>query len=339
MWRKFRVPANVKQAGRQAQSRLLTNNPSDLKRIIMTLNRRNFLASTAVAATAASLPSVTAAAPAVQGSIADSVSYCLNMSTIREQTDDITQQVRIASEAGYTGIEPWMGHLEKFTQSGGKLSDLRKQISDAGLKVESAIGFAQWIVDDEGKRKEGLENAKRDMDVLAQIGGTRLAAPPVGGHRGGPKLDTFVIAERYRALLEVGDETGVVPQLEVWGFSTNLSRLGESVMACVEAGHPKACLLPDVYHIFKGGSDFGGLALLHDDAIQVFHMNDYPDTPSREEMNDSHRVYPGDGIAPLSSILNMISGNGRKVVLSLELFNKDYWKQDALEVAKTGLAA
>ena len=67
-------------------------------------------------------------------------------------------------------------------------------------------------------------------------------------------------------------------------------------------------------------------------------MNDYPEQPSRAEMNDSHRVYPGDGIAPLSDILNMIGGNGRKVVLSLELFNRDYWKQDALEVAKTGLA-
>lgn len=302
----------------------------------MTLNRRNFLASTAVAATAVSLPS--SATAAVPESIADSVSYCLNMSTIRKQTDDIKEQIRIASEAGYTGIEPWMGHLDKYTKSGGSLSDLNKRISDAGLQVESAIGFSQWIVDDDANRKAGLETAKRDMDVLAHLGGTRIAAPPVGAHRGGPKLDTFVIAERYRALLEVGDEMGVVPQLEVWGFSTNLSRLGESVMACVEASHPKACLLPDVYHIFKGGSDFGGLALLHDDAIQVFHMNDYPATPAREEMKDADRVYPGDGVAPISNILNMIRGNGRKVVLSLELFNEDYWKQDALEVAKTGLA-
>ena len=55
-------------------------------------------------------------------------------------------------------------------------------------------------------------------------------------------------------------------------------------------------------------------------------------------MNDSHRVYPGDGVAPLSKILQMIGGGGRSVSLSLELFNKDYWKQDPLEVAKTGLA-
>jgi len=306
----------------------------------MTLNRRRFLASTTIAATAASVLSPASAAPTqvADKPTANSFTYCLNMSTIREQTDDIKEQVRIAAEAGYGGIEPWMGHLKKYTDGGGSLTDLRKQIADAGLTVESAIGFANWIVDDDAKRQQALEEAKRDMDTLAQIGGKRIAAPPVGAHRNASKLDLFVVAERYRALLKVGDQTGVVPQLEVWGFSSNLSRLGESVMVCVEASHPKACLLPDVYHIFKGGSDFGGLAMLSDDAIQVFHMNDYPAEPAREQMNDSDRVYPSDGVAPLSDILKMIGGARRSVVLSLELFNKDYWKQDALDVAKTGLA-
>ena len=40
----------------------------------------------------------------------------------------------------------------------------------------------------------------------------------------------------------------------------------------------------------------------------------------------------------MSQSLNAIGGQGRSVVLSLELFNRDYWKQDPLEVAKTGLA-
>ncbi|MDG1897742.1 MAG: TIM barrel protein, partial [Fuerstiella sp.] len=223
----------------------------------MTTSRRNFLSSAAAATVLPAAASATAAAPAPLAA-ADSFTFCLNTSTIREQTQDIREQVQIAADAGYTGIEPWMRHLSQYVEAGGSLSDLRKRISDAGLTVESAIGFAQWIADDPERRQQGLEDAKRDMDILAQIGGLRIAAPPTGATKG-PKLDLFVVAERYRTLLEIGDETGVVPQLEVWGHSTNLSRLGESVMACVEASHPKACLLPDVYHIFKGGSQFGGL--------------------------------------------------------------------------------
>ena len=40
----------------------------------------------------------------------------------------------------------------------------------------------------------------------------------------------------------------------------------------------------------------------------------------------------------MSQILKAIGGNGRSIVLSLELFNRDYWKQDPREVATTGLA-
>ncbi|MEZ6059026.1 MAG: sugar phosphate isomerase/epimerase family protein [Planctomycetaceae bacterium] len=306
----------------------------------MNPSRRQFLAAAAAATTATIAASHVAASGASAASAAaqpTEFSYCLNTATIRGQELGIEQEVRVTAEAGYNAIEPWIGSLRKFVESGGVLKDLRSLISDSGLTVESAIGFAQWIADDEAARMKGLDEARRDMEMLREIGGTRIAAPPVGAHNDGPKLDLMVVADRYRALLEIGDETGVVPQLEVWGFSRNLSRLGESVAVCVEAGHPKACLLPDVYHIFKGGSDFAGLSLLSDSAIQVFHMNDYPSEPSRQEMNDSHRVFPGDGVAPLADILNMIGGHGRKVVLSLELFNRDYWQRDALEVAKTGL--
>ena len=269
----------------------------------------------------------------------DGFRFCLNTSTIREPKLGIEREVDIAGLAGYDAIEPWIPTLREFVSGGGKLTDLGKRIADAGLTVESAIGFAQWIVDDEKRRKEALEEAKRDMDMLREIGGIRIAAPPVGAHQGdSPKIELQVVAERFRALLEVGDQTGVVPQLEIWGFSKNLSRLGEVMYVVGETGHPKACLLLDIYHLYRGGSDFTGLDLISDSALQVFHVNDYPATPPREKMNDADRVYPGDGIAPMSRILNAIGGNGRSIVLSLELFNRDYWKLDPLEVAKTGLA-
>ena len=60
-------------------------------------------------------------------------------------------------------------------------------------------------------------------------------------------------------------------------------------------------------------------------------MNDYPAKPPRSEITDAHRVYPGDGVAPLASMLRDLRRIGFRGVLSLELFNRDYWKQDALQ--------
>lgn len=297
------------------------------------MSRRELLMGAAGAATLACVSHAAAAQPAPNR---DPFTYSLNTSTIRGQKLGIVQEVALAAKAGYRAIEPWINELEQYVEGGGSLRDLGKRIQDAGLRVESAIGFAEWIVDDEGRRKKGLESARRAMDMVRQIGGTRLAAPPVGATK---QIDLSLLraAERYRALLEVGDRIGVVPQVEVWGFSTTLSRLGESALVAIESGHPRACILADVYHLHKGGSGFGGLRLLNASSMHVFHMNDYPAQPPRAEITDAHRVYPGDGVAPLRQMLRDLYRLGFRGVLSLELFNRDYWKQDPLTVARTGL--
>lgn len=259
----------------------------------------------------------------------------LNTSTIRGQNLGIVRVVDIAGQAGYGGLEPWINELEAYQQSGGSLPDLRRRIEDAGLRVESAIGFFDWIVDDEAQRRKGLETAKRNMDLVSQIGGTRLAAPPVGATKQ-QGMDLRKIAERYRQLLEAGDPIGVVPQVEVWGFSTTLGRLSEAAYVAIESGHPKACILPDVYHLYRGGSDFSGIPLLGPSSIHVFHVNDYPKQPARGDLTDADRVYPGDGVAPLSNLLKDLRENHFRVMLSLELFHREYWKQDPLVVAQTG---
>ena len=66
-------------------------------------------------------------------------------------------------------------------------------------------------------------------------------------------------------------------------------------------------------------------------------MNDYPANKPVNEQTDSDRIYPGDGAAPLKQILSDLYAMGGTKILSLELFNETYWKQDALLVAKTGL--
>jgi 2-keto-myo-inositol isomerase len=268
--------------------------------------------------------------------------YCLNMSTIQKcllggKELDVQDQIKVASKAGYSGGELWLRNIQKFFSGGGKLSDLRKQIHDSGLTVESAIAFGKWLVDDETTRKKGLEECARDMDTIRELGGTRIAAPPTG-MTDQPSMDLDKAGERYRALLELGRKHGCVPQIEVWGFSKNCYSLKQVLYICAAAAHPDACILPDVYHLYKGGSDFNDLGMLAGSKVHVFHINDYPNDPSRSEIKDEHRVYPGDGVAPISSILQTMVANGFRGTLSLELFNRDYWKQDAQEVANTGLA-
>lgn len=299
------------------------------------ISRRDFVGAAGALLAGGRVPAVAGAQPSTGDG--NRFRYCLNTSTIRGQKLGLAREVDVAAEAGYDAIEPWVSSLQEHTRSGGTLRDIRKRIEDRGLSVESAISFPRWIVDDDAVRAEAVEQVKREMDLLAQIGGKRIAAPPAGA-TDGAELDLLKAAERYRALLELGDQTGVVPQVEVWGPSKNLHRLGQSMFVVIESGHPKACLLPDVYHIYKGGSDFHGFKTISSRTIQVFHLNDYPANPPRATIRDGDRVMPGDGIAPLTQILRDLCNNGSEAVLSLELFSQVYWDKDPLAVAREGLA-
>jgi 2-keto-myo-inositol isomerase len=261
---------------------------------------------------------------------------CLNTATIMGQNLSLAQEIDITAKAGYDGIEPWLNKLEKHAKDGGSLKDLGKRARDVGLAIPDVIGFFEWIVDDEQRRKKGLEEAKRAMDLVRQVGGLRLAAPPVGAtEKAG--LDLLKAAERYRALLELGDQMGIVPVAEVWGFSKTLGRLGEAALVAIQSQHPKACVLADVFHLYKGGSGYEGIKLLSGNALPIIHMNDYPADPPRDKIKDEHRIYPGDGIAPLKKMLRNLREVGFQGFLSLELFNRELWRQDALVVARTGL--
>ena len=181
-----------------------------------------------------------AAGPAAQAPL-PTFRYCLNTATIRGQKLGIVKEIEIAAQAGYDAIEPWADAVADYAKNGGSLPDLKKRIADSGLTVEGAISFPEWIVDDDSRRAQGMERAKREMEMMAQIGGKRFAAPPAGA-TGLPKLELPKVAERYRALLEAGDQLGVVPQLELWGFSKNLGRLSECVAVAMESGHHNACV-------------------------------------------------------------------------------------------------
>ncbi len=296
--------------------------------------RRSMLATLPIAAGSALISPVATAQSDLRLS---GFKLALNTGTIRGYKLPLEEQIELAIKTGYQGIEPWLSDLANADKTPGKLDTLRQRCQDANLRVVSAIGFAQWAVNDNTARANALEQMKRDMELVKKIGGTHIAAAPAGVNQQGYTLELDHAAERYHAILEIGRNQGVIPQIEFWGASANLSRLDECLYIAARAGHPDACILADAYHMYRGKSTMESISLLSSQAMHCFHINDYPSSPPRAELNDGHRIWPGDGIAPLIPMLRTMRKNNTTPWLSLELFNKSYWEQPAAITAATGL--
>ena len=141
---------------------------------------------------------------------------CLNVSTIAGYKLPVQKQIDLCAEAGFEGIELWTRDVDAFVKQGGTYETLRRQLEGSGLLLENMIGFASWFADDPSKRKEGLNQMRHDMELVAGLGGKFIAAPA----QGVTQLDRTRLpeySERYRAILDLGDEMGVTPILELWG--------------------------------------------------------------------------------------------------------------------------
>ena len=261
----------------------------------------------------------------------------LNMATIRGHKLGFVKELETAAAAGFRSVEIWADSLQEYLSHGGSISEAKKRLDDLGLKVEDLISFNKWIVDDDATRKDGLEQMKRDMERMAILGCKRIAATAAGSSNTSvPNLD--LIAERYRTVLEIGDQTGVVPQLEMWGFQKNMSIVADVIYIAMKSGHPSARVLLDIFHLYKGGTSIKTFPLMDANAAEILHMNDYPATLSSAVIEDKDRIYPGDGVAPIKQTLQILLKNRKTpLVLSTEVFNPAYYAQDALTVAKTAL--
>ena len=301
---------------------------------MLMMHRRNFLTLSAGATLAAALPRVPVTETVRRKS--GPFRFCLNMSTISGQQPGLLHGIDIAAAAGYDGVELWIKDIHDWLAGGNTIAALHSHLQEKNITVENAISFTAWLSDDEAARKTALVTLEEEMLLMAAIGCHRIAAPPFG-LPAGQVLDIEKAGERYRQTLGLGRKHGVMPLLEFWGPSPVIHNFSQALAIAAAANDSDARILPDVYHLFRGGSGFESLSLVSGHVIDIIHMNDYPAGIPIAALTDADRVYPGDGAAPYRKILSALKKMGGPKTLSLELFNKQYWSQDPLAVARTGL--
>jgi sugar phosphate isomerase/epimerase len=300
------------------------------------LNRRGFLQTAAAAGTGMLLAAQPAKAQETKKQYQEGISpwpLALNSSTIRPAA--LADKIRVAQETGWDAIELWVSDLEKHEADGGNLKDLGREIKDRGLFVPNIIGLWDCMPGTVEEFEKSLEATRKRMRMSSEVGSHFVAAIPAPDRA---DFDLTYGTERYKDLLKIGrEEFGIIVAVEFVGFMKGVHRLGQACAMGIDADDPDACLIADTFHLFRGGSGFKGLKHIQGSFIADFHWNDVPGDVPREQQGDEHRIYPGDGILPLTQVLQTLKAIGYQRTLSLELFNREHWKMDPKEVAATGL--
>jgi 2-keto-myo-inositol isomerase len=257
----------------------------------------------------------------------------LNTSTLMPYKLPVDQQIALISEAGFDGVELWMRDIMAYLEAGGSAADLREKLEAGNLVLENIIGFSQWCNDDQEERKKAKEQLREEMEIIAAMGGKYIAAPVMGIKTLDRNMyDAY--AERFLDILALEAETGVTPVIELWGAGA-LSKLSDCAQITIATGHPKATMLLDIYHLYRGGNSWDTLDCLNGHRLPVIHMNDYPASPARETLTDADRVFPGDGVCPFDKVISKLYLAGFRGAFSVELFNKGYWESmDAKTILK-----
>ena len=249
-------------------------------------------------------------------------------------TADLETDIRAAAAAGYDLVELRSTKLYRYLEDHA-LEDLKALLAETGIGVLSinTLEHITWRSDEDYAAIK--DECRRLSEISAAIGCQYVLSVP-GALRQGPKTEQEIIDESVRVLNELADVAephGVKIGFEFLGEVGNSVQTLDLASRIVDlVGRESVGNVIDTYHFYAGGSSFNALENLDPEKLFIFHINGAEDLP-KEQLNDSKRLYPGEGILPIAEMKVILDKIGYDGPASVEIFRPEYWEQDPFEVA------
>lgn len=263
----------------------------------MSLTRREFLATSAIAAFASRFP------------FADGAKPRLAFSTLGCPKWPFGQILDFAAANGFSAVEIRciMGDLDLPNRpefAPDKIAATKKEIAAHGLKISDLGSSSEMHLTDPDKRAKSIADGKRFIELAE-----KLEAPYVriyGNKIEGPREECIHrVAAGMRELAVHGASHNVMVIIESHGdFVT--SPLLKQVLT--EAGHPNAALLWDAHHTFVSGHEEPEVTVRELGSwIRHTHLKD-----SVEVNGEAHYVLTGKGSVPVKRQVQALAATGYK---------------------------
>jgi 2-keto-myo-inositol isomerase len=235
------------------------------------------------------------------------------------------------SRAGIKDVEVTNNLLDDFLKT-EDLPAARRVITDLGLTpVQGATGVA-GLWEPNPNRSTSVENLKKRCEMFAALGLKNVYATTVATRKF-TEEDYKPCPDNMHEAGEIAKQFDMSLRIEFVRTSTFISTLPTLVKMTRAAAHPNLMPMFDCYHFWSGLNKLEDMDLLKPGEIGHVHFQDVPDMP-RELLDLTTRVIPGDGVSPLTRILQKLSEKGYSGPLSVELFLPKFQQGDPFEVAR-----
>jgi len=252
---------------------------------------------------------------------------------------DLPGDIRAASRAGYDLIEIWAKKMDAYL-SDHSLDELGSLLAEAHLKP-LAINSVEFVTFNVPWEKTNTMNLiDRYAPMADQIGCPYVVLVPSPRPEG--VTDREVRDESVRVLQEIADrfkDYKVRFAFEFLGFGwCSVSTLEQDWEIVRAVNRENIGLVLDTFHFHAGGSSVAAIGEVDPAKLFILHINDAEPLP-KAQLQDAHRLYPGEGVIPLAEILSGLKAIGYDGPVSLEMFRPAYWSLPPEEVAEKGFEA
>lgn len=240
--------------------------------------------------------------------------------------DDIEDNLTIAGELGYTGIDLFMNQkTEAEIEAIGELLESRR----LRISMYSAIYLAERGVNfsdiDEAKRREGVAAFKQQIDIAQRLNAVTMPVGFIRGNQLDGEPESAYLSRLAKSMLELTEYAGA-RDIDICLEPINRYEMRsilrvEEALAFIEAYHIDGLkLLPDFFHMNIEEVSIEKAVLMAGKRIGHMHVT------------DSNRLAPGQGHLDYDILLNALKKTGYDGYISVEAFPRP----SAYECAQQG---
>lgn len=249
----------------------------------------------------------------------------------------LIEDIKVASGAGFDLLELRTYKIDNYLNDGGTLEELKSKFEEYNIEPY-AINALEFFTlkSSEQEKKDMIEEATKWFEIAAAINCPYLVAVPSMALNG--ESEAHIIKDATESLLtlsEVAEKYDVKLAFEFIGHKDFSVRTLELANTIVEKVNKKNVgLVVDTFHVYWGEMSLETIKNVDKDKVFIFHVNDAEEGIAIEELTDDYRIFPGLGVIPLKQIGEEFNAIGYDTMVSLELFNEDYYKMDPKELGE-----